>query len=105
MFDVHYWWDAGDLYLNCRIQSKSNEDKVVGTVGNYLKIRLTAAPIDGKANKHLVKYLSKQFKVKQSAITIVSGHSSRQKRLRIEKPNTLPETINIEQVQSRQSVK
>lgn len=77
----------------------------MGTVGNYLKIRLTAAPIDGKANKHLVKYLSKQFKVKQSAITIVSGHSSRQKRLRIEKPNTLPETINIEQVQSRQSVK
>lgn len=77
----------------------------MGTVGNYLKIRLTAAPIDGKANKHLVKYLSKQFKVKQSAITIVSGHSSRQKKLRIEKPNTLPETINIEQVQSRQSVK
>ncbi len=69
----------------------------MGTVGDLLKIRLTAPPTDGKANKHLIKYLSKQFKVKQSAITIVSGHTSRQKRLCIENPNKIPDFLNFEQ--------
>lgn len=90
-------WDGEKLYLECSIQPKSREDKIVGTVGNLLKIRLTSPPIDGKANKHLIKYLSKQFKVKQSAITIVSGHASRRKRLCIENPNKIPDFLNFEQ--------
>jgi len=94
---MHHRWDGEKLYLECSIQPKSREDKIVGTVGDLLKIRLTAPPIDGKANKHLIKYLSKQFKVKQSAITIVSGHTSRQKRLCIENPNKIPEFLNFEQ--------
>ena len=94
---MHHRWDGEKLYLECSIQPKSREDKIVGTVGDLLKIRLTAPPTDGKANKHLIKYLSKQFKVKQSAITIVSGHTSRQKRLCIENPNKIPDFLNFEQ--------
>ena len=90
-------WDGEKLTLNCSIQSKSSELKIVGLVGNLLKIRLTAAATDGKANKQLIKYLSKQFKVKQSAITILSGHNSRQKRLCIEKPNRIPDSLGLQQ--------
>jgi uncharacterized protein (TIGR00251 family) len=92
---VYHRWDGESLYLDCSIQPKSREDKVVGVVGSSLKIRLTAPPIDGKANKQLIKYLSKLFKVRQSAITLVSGHRSRQKRVCIERPNRLPDFLEL----------
>ena len=90
---MHYRWIDKRLILNCSIQPKAREDRVVGVVGDFLKIRLTAPPVDGKANKTLIKFLSQQFRVKQTAITIVSGGSSRQKRVAIEKPNTIPDYI------------
>lgn len=90
---MHYRWDGDTLYLDCTIQSKAREDRVSGLIGESLKIRITAAPADGKANRHLIRFLSGQFRVKQSAITIVNGLTSRQKRLRIDKPVALPDSI------------
>lgn len=94
---MYYQWENENLILNCSIQPKSGEDRIVGPVGEYLKIRITAPPTNGKANKHLLRYLAKQFKVKQNAITIKSGHSSRQKRLCIEKPVIIPEILKLNQ--------
>jgi hypothetical protein len=48
-----------------------------------LKIRLTAPPVDGAANEALVKFLSDTFSVSKSQIEIVSGHTSREKRVKI----------------------
>jgi uncharacterized protein (TIGR00251 family) len=95
---VFFRWVGKQLYLDCRVQPKSNETSIAGVIGDNLKIRLTAAPNDGKANKQLIRFLSKQFQVKQSAITIVSGHTSRLKRLCIDHPNSIPETLKISQV-------
>ncbi len=50
-----------------------------------LKIRLTKAPVDGEANKALIKLLAKLFNIKKSSITITSGKKSRNKRVKIEK--------------------
>ena len=66
-------------------------------MGNAIKIRLTAAPSDGKANKQLVRFLAAQFQVKRSAVTIVSGHGSRKKVLSIEQPGTIPDGLMIRQ--------
>lgn len=90
---MHYRWDGDNLYLNCSIQPGAREDRVTGLIGNQLKIKIAAPPADGKANRHLIRFLSRQFQVKQSAITIVSGVTSRQKRLCISKPVTVPELI------------
>lgn len=90
---MHYRWDGDTLYLDCTIQPKAREDRVSGLIGESLKIRITAPPADGKANRHLIRFLSGQFRVKQSAITIVNGMTSRQKRLRIDKPVALPDSI------------
>ena len=90
---MHYRWDGDKLFLDCTIQPKSREDRVAGLIGDSLKIKITAPPTDGKANRHLIKFLSKQFQVKQRAITIVSGATSRQKRLCISNPVTVPESI------------
>lgn len=81
--------------MDCSVQPKSNEDRIVGPVGNHLKIRISAAPTDGKANKHLVRYLAKQFHTKQAAITIVSGQTGRHKRLCIKKPLSIPQGLEI----------
>ena len=92
---MFYRWEDKNLILNCNIQPKSSEDRVVGLLGKELKIRITAAPTDGKANKHLIRFIAKQFAVKQSAITIVTGHSSRHKSLCIESPAKIPESFQI----------
>ncbi|MCH8176213.1 MAG: YggU family protein [Proteobacteria bacterium] len=91
----HFRWDGDKLTLHCSIQANSSEDRIVGLVAGLIKIRLTAAPVDGKANKHLIKYLSKQFDVKRSAITILRGHGSRQKSLCIENPESIPNELGI----------
>ena len=87
---MFYQWQGSKLYLNCSIQPRAREIAIVGPIGDALKIRLIAAPADGKANQQLIKFLAKQFQVKQNAVTIVSGTGSRQKRLCIDSPKTEP---------------
>jgi len=48
-----------------------------------LKIRLTAPPVDGAANEALVKFLSETLSISKSKVEIVSGHTGRQKIVRI----------------------
>ena len=92
---MYYRWEQDALYLDCSIQPKSKRDAVIGPVGEHLKIRITAAPTDGKANKHLIRFLAKLFRTKQAAITIVNGHTGRHKRLCIMKPLHIPDELEI----------
>ncbi len=48
-----------------------------------VKIKLTAQPIEGKANKALVEFLSKQFKIPKTSIEITKGDTSKEKTLLI----------------------
>lgn len=52
--------------------------------GGALKIKLTAPPVEGKANKALIKFLSKHYKTPQTKIKIVSGLTSKNKIVEIE---------------------
>ena len=92
---MYYRWEKGALYLDCSVQPKAREDRIVGPVGEHLKIRISAAPHDGKANKQLVRFLAKLFHTKQAAITIVSGLTGRHKRLCIKKPLSIPPGLAI----------
>ena len=92
---MFYQWDGDSLILNCLVQPKSKQELITGVMGDSLKIRLTAPPIDGKANKQLIKFLAKQFHVKQRAITIVTGQTSRLKKLCIEQPRVIPDELAI----------
>lgn len=90
---MHYRWDGTRLILDCVIQPRAREDRLVGVTGEALRIRITAPPVDGKANAHLIRFLAQQFQVKQSAITIVSGQTGRRKRVCITDPAFLPDGI------------
>ncbi len=52
---------------------------IVDVKSDRLEVRLTAAPVDGKANSGLLKLLGKKLKVPQSSMAIVRGASSREK--------------------------
>jgi len=92
---MFYQWNNRELILNCRIQPKANKDCFAGIKDEYLKICITAPPVDGKANKHLIKFLSKQFKAPQNNIRILLGQNSRDKRIRITAPKQLPPELKI----------
>ncbi|MFT7471424.1 MAG: hypothetical protein ACI8XU_001320 [Kiritimatiellia bacterium] len=92
---MYYRWEKDALYLNCSVQPKANEDRIVGVVGEHLKIRISAAPLNGKANKQLIRFLAKLFHTKQTAITLVSGLTGRHKRLCIKKPLSIPPGLEI----------
>ncbi len=84
------------VYLNLRLAPRASKDAIAGVhgraglaglagpAGDALKIKLTSAPIDGAANRALIRFLSKILGVKKSAIAITSGHKSRTKRVFIE---------------------
>ena len=88
-----YQWDGPNLMLRLRIQPRASKDEFAGTYGNALKIRLTAPPVDGKANEHLRGFLSEQFGVAKSQIAVLSGDASREKRVRISSPRQFPPGI------------
>jgi len=65
--------------LSVRVQPRARENEISGWEGEALKVRLTAPPVEGKANKALVAFLAERLGVSKSAVVIVSGHGARQK--------------------------
>lgn len=90
-----YRWDGEDLLLDCHLQPKASRDEFAGLHGERLKIRLTAPPVEGKANAHLLAFLGKAFGVAKSLVSLESGELNRQKRVRIRRPTRLPEELGI----------
>lgn len=62
----------------------------MSTVGDHLKIRITAPPVDGKANAHLGRFLAKTFEVAPNRVYLLAGETRRRKRLAIMRPGHLP---------------
>lgn len=88
-----YRWHADTLILDVRVQPKASRDELAGVLDNRLKIRLTAPPVDGKANHALVKFVARLCGVSRKQVTLLAGETSRNKRLRIDSPARLPEGI------------
>ena len=87
----YFRWDGADLLLDCHLQPKASKDEFAGLHGDALKIRISAPPIDGRANAQLLAFIAKAFGVAKSQVSLDSGDSSRQKRVRIQAPRQLPE--------------
>jgi uncharacterized protein (TIGR00251 family) len=76
----------GCIILTVRVVPRASRDGIQGVLGDALKIRIMAPPVEGKANTYLVKFLSKLWKVPRANIAILSGETGRNKRLRISNP-------------------
>jgi len=71
------------VILAIKVIPKANRNEIVGIENDELKIRLAAVPEKGEANDELIKFLSKKFRVAKSQIELISGNTSRHKRLLI----------------------
>ncbi|SMG59235.1 DUF167 family protein YggU [Cedecea sp. NFIX57] len=81
------------LVLRLYIQPKASRDSLVGMHGDELKVAITAPPVDGQANAHLVKYLAKQFRVAKGQVAIEKGELGRHKQVKIIDPQQIPTEV------------
>lgn len=73
-----------DAQLAIRLQPRARRDEVVGERGGAIVVRITAPPVDGKANAALCAFVAKAAGVAASRVQIVRGQTSRDKILRVE---------------------
>jgi hypothetical protein len=88
-----YRWEDDVLHLFVRVQPKASRDEFAEVQEDRIRIRITAPPVDGKANTHLVKFIAKTCGVAKSKVQIVNGETGRNKHLSIDSPVCLPEGI------------
>lgn len=85
-----YRWEGEDLLLQVRVQPRASRDEIVGPHAGSLKVRITAPPVEGKANAHLIRFLAKAFGLSRGDVELLGGESARSKRLRLHRPGKLP---------------
>jgi uncharacterized protein (TIGR00251 family) len=66
-----------------KVHPRARRNAVAGSIGDALKLALTAPPVEGKANEACILYLAEVLGVSRSSVTIVSGETSRQKVVRV----------------------
>ena len=69
------------LVIKVFIQPRSSKNSIVGPHGDALKIKLTAPPVAGEANRMCVKFLAKNLGLPKSSLEIISGHANRTKQV------------------------
>jgi uncharacterized protein (TIGR00251 family) len=70
--------------LKVYLQPKSSKNEIVGPYRDGIKVKITAPPVEGKANEGLIRFLAKAWGLAPSSIEIVRGHHTREKILRIQ---------------------
>jgi uncharacterized protein len=70
--------------LRVRLQPRARREEIVGERGGAVLIRVTAPPVGGKANAALCALVAKAAGVAPSRVSVVRGHSARDKVLRVE---------------------
>lgn len=91
--DQPFHWEGDDLLLNISVQPRSSQNVISGIRNGHIRIKLTSAPVEGKANQALIKLLSKAFGVALSQVSIEKGETSKSKRIRIQSPKILPDIL------------
>jgi hypothetical protein len=66
-----------------KVQPRARKNAITGTVGDALKLALTAPPVEGKANQAVIEFFADFFEIPRSSVSIASGETSRNKLIRI----------------------
>jgi uncharacterized protein len=70
--------------LRVRLQPRASRNEIAGERDGAIVVRVTAAPVDGKANAALCKLIAKRLGVAPSRVSVVRGERSRDKVLRVD---------------------
>ena len=85
-------WDGPDLVLTLRVQPRAARDELV-VDRERLRVRITAPPVDGAANSHLLRFLAAEFGVAPSRARLLRGATGRDKVVRLVAPAELPAAL------------
>lgn len=80
----HYMTARTETVIKVKLIPKSSRNQVVGREGDHFKVKVTAPPVEGRANKALIDLFAKKLAVPKSHVEIISGKSSRLKSIRID---------------------
>lgn len=76
--------EEGGVVFRVRVIPRAASTAISGSAGGVLRVRLTAPPVEGKANRALLKYLSGIFGVAAGRLAILRGEAGREKVIRVE---------------------
>ena len=74
---------ASGATFSVKVHPRAKKDGIAGTVGDALKLALTAPPVEGKANEACVRFFAEFLRVPRSSVTIAAGETSRNKVVRV----------------------
>jgi uncharacterized protein len=74
---------ADGVLLSVKLQPRASANEIGDALGNELRIKVTAPPVDAAANEALVKLLALQLHCPRNRVDIVRGHTSRHKTLKL----------------------
>ncbi len=72
------------MRLSVRAQPRASRSELAGEHDGALKVRLAAPPVEGEANRELVRFLAKLLGVARSRVTVVAGETGRSKVVEVE---------------------
>jgi len=73
----------GGVTFAVRVVPRAKKNEIVGVHGDALRIRLTAPPVEGRANEALIAFLAQRLGVRKSQVEIMAGATSRRKMIRV----------------------
>jgi uncharacterized protein len=85
--------EKNQLTLFCHLQPGARKSQICGLYNERVKIQIQAPAVDGKANKALVEFLARQFKIAKSKVTIHKGLNQRSKTVLIDGIQQIPEVL------------
>lgn len=85
--------DGTDWILDLRVQPRASRSEFAGLMGERLRVRLNAPPVDGRANVALIEFIAEAFGVPRAAVSIEAGLTGRNKRLRVRGAAALPAAL------------
>ncbi len=79
------WYEKKDDFIVFSIKTIPNSSKniMAEIIDDKLKVKIKAPAVENAANKELIKFFSKEFKVPKSSIEFLSGTTSKQKKLKL----------------------
>ena len=80
-------WTGEDLEIRVHAQPGARRTEGQGLHAGAIKIKLQARPVEGAANEALLRFLAEALQVPRKRCVLISGETSRQKRVRIEAPD------------------
>ncbi|MDB6020934.1 MAG: hypothetical protein JWQ04_791 [Pedosphaera sp.] len=73
----------GGLLLSVKLQPRASANAIIGPLGEELRIKVTAPPVDAAANEALLRLLAEKLDCPRSRIELIRGQTSRHKTIKL----------------------